>query len=112
MRDGKMVISGSIDEITRQNNPSKTLKIELVSPSSNIIEVIEKIPSLSDLRMLDQSETIFEVTHCGDQSDAAHILANLVREGIEVVSYSTKQSKVEDLFLEIESGSPHSTQAL
>jgi ABC-2 type transport system ATP-binding protein len=112
MRDGKMIISGSIDEITRQNNPSKTLKIELVSPSSNIMEVIEKIPSLSDLRMLDQSETIFEVTHCGDQSDAAHILANLVREGIEVVSYSTKQSKVEDLFLEIESGSPHSTQAL
>ena len=77
MRDGKMIISGSIDEITRQNNPSKTLKIELVSPSSNIMEVIEKIPSLSDLRMLDQSETIFEVTHCGDQSDAAHILANL-----------------------------------
>ena len=34
---------------------------------------------------------------------AAAILADMIREGFRISSFSTQRSKVEDLFLEIES---------
>ena len=49
------------------------------------------------------SSRLLELSHSGDSENAALLLSKLVTSGAKISSY-TKQSKVEDLFLEVESG--------
>ena len=103
MRHGKMIVSGTIEEITRRRNQTEKLEIELVEPHSNLNAFIEKHPDLSNLDFLEESKLRFEVNYPGGQEKAAAILADMIREGFRISSFSTQRSKVEDLFLEIES---------
>ena len=103
MRHGKMIVSGTIEEITRRRNQTEKLEIELVEAHSNLNAFIEKHPDLSNLDSLEESRLRFEVNYPGGQEKAAAILADMIREGFRISSFSTQRSKVEDLFLEIES---------
>lgn len=102
MRNGRMAVSGSIDEITRRRNDSQTLEIELLEPTPKFETFIAKHPELEG-STFDDSNGRFEVSYRGGRERAARILRELIAEGFLVSSFSTKRSKVEDLFLEVES---------
>ena len=76
MRKGNMALSGSLEEVSA---------------------------SASASRVDSRDERIFEITHSGDRSEAASLLTTLTGAGAKVCEFHLKQSKVEDLFLEIES---------
>ena len=103
MKDGEMVVTGSIEEITQDRSNSRIIEIELIQPSSRIEGIASEWPTLSDLSSLNESSTLFQFSHSGDRHDLSKFLAKLVEEKLEVVSFSARKSKVEDLFMEIDS---------
>ena len=105
MRNGKMVVSGSIEEITQRKQSARTLEVEIAGESSKLSEWVEQWPTLSELKHRDESKTQFDIIHSGDREEIPEILSQMVGHGIKVISFITRKSKVEDLFLEIESGS-------
>jgi ABC-type multidrug transport system ATPase subunit len=105
MRDGKMVVSGSIEEITQRKQSFRTLEVELWEPTTQFPEFLEKWPTLSELKQTHDSKPQFEISHSGDREEIPEILSQLIEQGLKITSFSTRKSKVEDLFLEIESGS-------
>ena len=106
MRHGKMIVSGTIEEITRRRNQTEKLEIELVEANPGFYAFIEKHPDLSNLGSLEDSSLRFKVNYVGGREKAASILAEMIKEGFRIASFSTQLSKVEDLFLEIESTDP------
>ena len=105
MRNGKMVVSGSIEEITQRKKSARTLEVEIAGESSKLSEWVEQWPTLSELKHRDESKTQFDIIHSGDREEIPGILSQMVGHGIKITSFTTRKSKVEDLFLEIESGS-------
>ena len=105
MRNGKMVVSGSIEEITQRRQSTRTLEIELLEVSSKLSEVLEQCPTLFGLKQIHESKLHYEISHSGDHQEIPEILALLITNGFKITSFSIRKSKVEDLFLEIESGS-------
>jgi len=105
MRDGKMVVSGSIEEITQRKNSTRTLEVELLETSPNFAEWVNQWSTLSELKQTQELKGQFEITHSGDRKEIPEILAQMIDDGLKVTSFTTRKSKVEDLFLEIESGS-------
>ena len=103
MKDGEMVVTGSIEEITRDRSSSRIIEIELIQPSARVEEIAVEWPTTSNLSPINNSSTLFEISHSGDKNDLSKFLIKLVEENQEVVSFSTRKSKVEDLFMEIDS---------
>ena len=112
MKNGEMIVCGSIDEITQNRNSSKLIEIELLKSSVLLEKIINEWSSISEFKSLNESSTLFEISHSGDAFDLSKFLAKLVNEKIEVVSFSAKKSKVEDLFMEIDSSNQKNTQDL
>lgn len=105
MRNGKMVVSGTIEEITQRKQSSRTLEVELFEISPDLTEFVEQWPTLSELRQTHESKAQFQITHSGDRKEITEILSQMITSGVKITSFTTRKSKVEDLFLEIESGS-------
>ena len=71
----------------------------------NFTEFVEQWPTLSELKKPTTSKAQFEISHSGGREEIPGILSQMIEHGLKVTSFTTRKSKVEDLFLEIESGS-------
>ena len=105
MRNGKMVVCGSLEEITQSKHTQRTLEIELLKSFPELPQWVEQHATLSGLKETNESKTHFQIIHSGSREEVPEILSQMVGLGVEVTSFTTRKSKVEDLFLEIESGS-------
>ena len=105
MRNGKMVVCGSLDEITQSKHTQRTLEIELLKSFPELPQWVEQHATLSGLKETNESKTHFQIIHSGSREEVPEILSQMIGLGVEVTSFTTRKSKVEDLFLEIESGS-------
>ena len=105
MRNGKMVVCGSLEEITQSKHTQRTLEIELLKSFPELPQWVEQHATLSGLKETNESKTHFQIIHSGSREEVPEILSQIVGLGVEVTSFTTRKSKVEDLFLEIESGS-------
>ena len=105
MRNGKMVVSGSLEEITQSKHTQRTLEIELLKSFPELPQWVEQHSTLSGLKETNESKTHFQIIHSGSREEVPEILSQMIGLGVEVTSFTTRKSKVEDLFLEIESGS-------
>jgi ABC-2 type transport system ATP-binding protein len=102
MNQGNMALSGSLGEVTASASSSKVILLELAEPFPNLENLLSESPSVSQVEARDEAARIFEITHLGDKSEAAALLTTLTGAGAKVCGFHPKQSKVEDLFLEIE----------
>jgi ABC-2 type transport system ATP-binding protein len=105
MRNGKMVVCGSLEEITQSKHTQRTLEIELLKSFPELPHWVEQHATLSGLKETNESKTHFQIIHSGSREEVPEILSQMIGLGVEVTSFTTRKSKVEDLFLEIESGS-------
>jgi ABC-2 type transport system ATP-binding protein len=105
MRNGKMVVSGSIEEITQRKQATRKLEIELLEETHKFTEFVEQSPTLSELKQTHERKVQFEISHSGEREEIPEILSQMIANGLKVSSFTTRKSKVEDLFLEIESES-------
>jgi len=105
MRNGKMVVCGSLEEITQSKHTQRTLEIELLKSFPELKQWVEQHATLSGLKETNESKTHFQIIHSGSREEVPEILSQMIGLGVEVTSFTTRKSKVEDLFLEIESGS-------
>ena len=96
-----MALSGSLEEVSASASASRVIRIELAESFPNLQNLLRESSSVSKVDSRD--ERIFEITHSGDRSEAASLLTTLTGAGAKVCEFHLKQSKVEDLFLEIES---------
>ena len=104
MNQGNMALSGSLEEVTASasTSASQVILLELAEPFPNLENLLSDSPSVSRVEARDEAARIFEITHPGDKSAAATLLTSLTGAGAKVCGFHLKQSKVEDLFLEIE----------
>ena len=103
MKQGSMIHSGTIDEIARKTSPSKTIEIGLADPFGDVEGALKEFSIISSFAPTNEDKTRFELTHTGTTQDEAGILASLINQGAKVCRFQPKQSKVEDLFLQVES---------
>ena len=103
MQSGKMVTSGTMEEVLRNNQGTSIVSIHLSSPTPKLPDVISQIPALSGFELIDEDGLRFKVNLQGNQTEASQVLSKLVSSGIPVSEFSCQKQKVEDLFLQLDS---------
>ena len=103
MKDGTMIHSGTIDEIAEKTNPARTVQVYLTEAFDGIEDCLKDFSVISSVHSVDESRKCFEFIHEGTSQEEAEVLSSLVEKGAKIYRFEPKQSKVEDLFLQVES---------
>jgi ABC-2 type transport system ATP-binding protein len=98
MERGRMVVSGTIDEVQRQVMGGTVLRIEVIGEPGRLMAILEADPHADSV---DLADGVYSVRYRGDAVQTSVLLSTLVREGVGVVSFARQREGLEDLFLKV-----------
>lgn len=98
MEQGRLVVSGAIDEIIAELTPERTLVVELLGQQDRARRVLEELDAVRRVELRGERDlaVIFE----GEDEDLAQMLATLVRASLPVKSFHELERNVEDVFMQ------------
>lgn len=98
MQRGRMVVSGSVDEVAASVTHKSLLLIELVEGEPLFRRIVEEHRMAGSLA---KSGETFEVQFDGDNNAAADFLKLLIQSGVRVAAFHRKRESLEEVFLQI-----------
>jgi ABC-2 type transport system ATP-binding protein len=98
MERGRLVISGTIEEINARVRGETLIAIEVLGDPGAFHRIIE-----SDGRagLVERRNGAFEFPFRGDAEQASALLAALVQGGVRVASFARRRENLEELFLKV-----------
>lgn len=97
MEKGRMVRSGTIEEITKEESAYRTVRLGWVG-DARVGEILRVIPKVSDAA-LGGAEGVFRFT--GSAEELADVLRQLIAGGVRVLFFGEVKQTVEDLYLKL-----------
>jgi len=98
---GRLVASGSLDEISRHVRQGRTLRLKVLSDRDEAEAVLRDQPGVGEVY---EANDYLEVEFLGDEEASAALLAALVERGVKVVSFGEVTSDLEEAFLRLTKG--------
>ncbi|WP_169975575.1 ABC transporter ATP-binding protein [Tautonia rosea] len=100
MERGRMVVSGTVDEVRNRVMGGGMLVIEVIGGhADDLRRIADADPAASGVEQT--GANVFEVPYQGDAEQAAGLLAALVGGGVRVASFSRRKEGLEELFLKV-----------
>ncbi|WP_069649930.1 ABC transporter ATP-binding protein [Caloranaerobacter ferrireducens] len=101
MEQGKIVISGTFDEIMNMVEGRKTIKIKVLEAVDKAITFLREETLVSSVKNLGNE---IEVTFNGNEKDMAEILKKLITRHIPVISFKQEELNLEEVFMKVTKG--------
>jgi ABC-2 type transport system ATP-binding protein len=98
---GQLLISGSVDEITRQARQARIIRIKTISDPERVENMLAKQRGVGNISPVNGA---LEIEFTGDDEDTATLLESLVAAGIRLTSFAETSSDLEDIFLRLTKG--------
>jgi ABC-2 type transport system ATP-binding protein len=98
---GRLVASGSLDEIRQHALQNRTLRLKVLSDPEQAQSILKNQPGVGQVY---PANGHLEVEFLGDEEAAADLLAALVAGGARVASFSELASDLEEIFLQLTRG--------
>jgi ABC-2 type transport system ATP-binding protein len=102
IEQGRLKVSGTIEEVIRQIQPARRLLVELLEPDSRTRELLKGFPGVEDVQ--DPTPTKYTFQFTGEDAAVAEILAALVGKSIRVKAFHEDRMDVEDVFMQVSKG--------
>lgn len=96
---GKIVISGTVEEIMSKVYNTKTLRIKVLDNLEEAINILREYPSLDNIDKT--SDTTVEVSLDGDEKHMSNLLKRLMENNIPVVTFNLLDGSLEDVFMRV-----------
>jgi ABC-2 type transport system ATP-binding protein len=101
MNNGKIELSGAVDEIEQKIMGSRMVDISVLSDCERAVSLINQFPDTRIITVQDNTITV-EITK--ELEKLADLNAYLVKECIKVATISERKTNLEDLFMKISAG--------
>lgn len=95
---GRIILSGSMEEILRKVNDSNPLLIRICSDRDKAVSLLRENPAVSTISIRDED---IVVNFKGDREAEARLLKQLVENGIPVSGFIREQGDLESIFMQI-----------
>jgi len=95
---GKMVLSGSMEDILRRVNASNPLIISILGNKERALTILKSQPCVQTIAVKDED---IRVNFIGDEQDEALLLQQLVDADVMVHGFCREQGSLESLFMQI-----------
>jgi len=106
MEKGRMVPSGSLNEIRNHLGNARILSIQTLSDVSQAEIILRSHQGVRDIHSKTEQDgnTQLEIEFSGDESAAADLLEALIRQGVRVSAFSEVTTGLEEAFLQLTKG--------
>ena len=101
MEQGRMVVTGRIQDILRTMRPARSLAVKLLAADDRIGEHLAALPGVQSVAT-DGAKVTFDVE--GEPEVVADILRSLVTAGFGVVDFHEREGNLQDIFLSVSTG--------
>jgi ABC-2 type transport system ATP-binding protein len=99
---GKILETGTIDEVLRKSAPRHTVAVRLLDPQNALLlKELLQMPFVENARDV-AGEIHFELT--GDESAACDVLGELIAKKFKVVEFRQTRTNLEDIFMNVTKG--------
>ena len=98
---GRMVISGSVDEIMQQVYSKRVIKLKVRDRLDDALMTLKEYPFVDKLVFSDDT---IKASFDGGDEEMSRVLSALVNRGIPVVSFSQLDGNLEDVFMKVTKG--------
>jgi len=98
---GKLIASGSVQEITEKMSHSNQLKIRVSAKEEEAVKILMEMPGIGSISSL---SGIIDVNMEGGEEAYVKILKTLVEKDIPVVSFHPVEGSLESVFMQLTKG--------
>ncbi len=98
MEKGRMVVSGTIEEVSRKFIGHAELEVDVIGPDDHLHRVIAEDPLAGPVTRRDG---LYVFRYEGGREEASEVLKRLVSAGVRVASFSVRKEGLEELFLKV-----------
>lgn len=102
IEQGRIVASGTLEDISRQVGPGRLINIRVLSDVDSAGVVLRNIKGVGEVFVVDDQH--LEVEFNGDDRDSVELLRDLINAGILVASFGETGQNLEDIFLRLTRG--------
>jgi len=110
MEDGKLVASGTLNELAKKMVPHRLIRVGLLNHiiPAEAIAALSAVPGISNARQQDglgHAEWFsLEAEFTGDEKELSNLLAQLLQKNLPVVHFSEDTKNLEEVFLRATQG--------
>lgn len=98
---GKMVASGTVEEIMDKLSHTSRIKIKVSEKLEDAVRLLQEQPSVGKINI---NGNVIEASYKGDEKILSEILKRLVIQGIPVVSFTETGEGLESVFMQLTEG--------
>ena len=101
MEQGKMIVTGRIEDILQQLRPGRSLTVRLLRADDRLGAALAAFPGVSAVQV-DGPRASFKLT--GEEKDAALLLRGLISQEFPVADFHEQAGNLQDIFLQVSTG--------
>jgi ABC-2 type transport system ATP-binding protein len=101
INDGKMVASGTVDQIMHGLHFSRVLKVRVIDEAERAADVLSECPGVTRVSW---TEGVATAAFEGGDEEKHKALRALMDAGLKVVSFSEDKNSLEEVFMQVTSG--------
>jgi ABC-2 type transport system ATP-binding protein len=101
MEQGRMVVTGRIQDILKRLRPRRTLSLKLLGADDRVGDFLALQPGVVAVKV-DGPRAGFE--HEGGPDELAALLRELIKNSFDVVDFHEREGNLQDIFLEVSTG--------
>lgn len=98
---GKIVISGTVDEIMQQVYSKRFIKVRIAGKMEEAVKVMKESPLVTNINA---GENSIEAGFEGNDEEMAMLLKELVMRDVPVISFGQMDGNLEDVFMKVTKG--------
>lgn len=96
---GRIVMSGTVDEITRKVYHTQTIRIKVIDRLEEAIRVLQEYPDIDGINPVGDNEV--EASFNGDEIFMNALLVRLIQNNIPVTAFNQLDGNLEDIFMKV-----------
>ncbi len=96
---GKIVMSGTVEEITRKVYHAQTIRIKVIDKLEEAVRILQEYPDVDGVNRVSDYE--MEASFKGDEYFMNALLVRLVQQNIPVTAFNQLDGNLEDIFMKV-----------
>ena len=96
---GRIVMSGTVEEITRKVYHTQTIRIRVINRLEDTIRILQEFPEVDGVNSVSENEV--EASFKGDEVFINTMLVRLIHQNIPVTAFNQLDGNLEDIFMKV-----------
>ncbi len=96
---GRIVMSGTVEEITRKVYHTQTIRIKVIDKLEEAIRILQEYPDIDGVNPVNYNEV--EASFNGDETFMNALLVRLIQNNVPVISFNQLDGNLEDIFMKV-----------